>query len=93
MHKSKSLENKKAKVLEHVARLAKLPDDAEVVLDSKTTSVMTGYAVRTLETQRYQGTGLPYVRLAKNKVGYLLRDVRAHVRSRVKKPRLGGNGD
>ncbi len=75
---------------EDLAALASVPDDAELILPPATVSGMTGLSTRTLERQRHERKGIPYIRVSANRSGYLIGDVRAFIRKRRVETKGGG---
>ncbi|MCG8096087.1 MAG: hypothetical protein JAZ17_21115 [Candidatus Thiodiazotropha endolucinida] len=61
--------------------IAKLPTEADIALSPHLVSLMTGKALKTLERDRAMRKGIPFTRIAFNRVTYSLRDVREFMKS------------
>ena len=65
---------------------------SEPILTPQEVSKLIGFSVETLSQWRSQRKEIPYVKLARNKVGYLRRDLDKWISERIVPVEIAGNG-
>jgi predicted DNA-binding transcriptional regulator AlpA len=65
---------------------------SEPILSPQDVSKLTGFSVETLAQWRSQKKEIPYIKLARNKVGYLRRDLDNWLSARIVRVELHAHG-